>query len=78
MSVSLHLDSDAALVLFELLASRKDAIWTSGLNVAEIHALNLLEGALEKQLSAPFAPDYKVLLENAKRSLVERCGPIDR
>jgi hypothetical protein len=77
MPVQLLLDDDAALVLFELLVSKDEALSKLGLDSAETLALWSLEGALEKQLSEPFKPDYELLLERAKNSLNERLGPTE-
>ena len=63
MSVKIELADDEALVLFELLASRKleDSVETP-----ERNALWALEGLLQKQLVAPFSHDYARLPEHAR------------
>jgi hypothetical protein len=72
MSTTITLDDDVALVLFELLASER---LESGLEAPERNALWALEGHLEKTLVEPFAPNYRELLDRARKSLVERGGP---
>ena len=51
MAVHVHLDDDAALVLFDLLASGR--LDPGGLSLPERKALTLLLGALETQLAKP-------------------------
>ncbi len=71
----IDLDNQAALVLFELLASREEELFNSlKLEAAERNALWLLEGALEKTLVEPFDPNYESLVIAARESLVERLG----
>ena len=73
--MQIELDSDAALVLFELLTSREEHMVTAlQLEAAERNALWCLESALEKALLAPMSADYLTLVQNARRSLVERGG----
>jgi hypothetical protein len=74
MNVSVELEPDVALVLFELLASRDDLPEQLRLEAPERHALWALEAALEKRLVAPLAPDYRSQLLAARRSIVERLG----
>jgi hypothetical protein len=74
MNVSVELDPDVALVLFELLASRVELSERLKLEAPERNALWALEVALEKQLTAPLAPDYKSQLIAARKSIVERLG----
>lgn len=79
-TVELSLSSSEALVLFELLSR-----WTADAErprpspkmfetAAEPIALNQLLGHLEKELSAPFAPDYPAMLEHARKNLVSMGG----
>lgn len=73
--MQIDLDSDAALVLFELLVSREEQIVAAlQLKAAERNALRCLEGTLEKTLVAPLSVDYVTLLTKARNSLVERLG----
>ena len=74
MNISVELDSDAALVLFELLASRDDLAEQLKLEAPERNSLWDLHGALEKRLAAPFAGDYAAQLSAARASLIERFG----
>lgn len=74
MSTTIILDDDVALVLFELLASRRIETELPGLEAPERSALWALEGCLEKSLVEPFSPEYAQLLEEARASLVERFG----
>ena len=71
MSTTITLDDDVALVLFELLASKR---LESGLEAPERNVLWALEGNLEKILVQPLSPNYGQLLEEAKASVVERFG----
>jgi hypothetical protein len=75
MDLPISLDRDAALVLFELLASRTDISDSLGLGSPERAALDLFEASLERALTEPFAPNYSELLVAAKRRLSERHGP---
>jgi len=72
MSVTLQLEDDEALVLFELLASKK---LLGSVEAPERNVLWCVEALLEKQLVAPFQSDYSEQLVAARRSLVERYGP---
>ena len=74
MSVTLELHSDEALVLFELLASRKDLVELLELQPPERNALWALECALEKKVVLPLQPDYIAQLESARKSVVARLG----
>lgn len=74
MSVSVELDPDVALVLFELLASRKDLAEQLALEAPERNSLWALKAALEKQLVEPFQTDYAAQLSAARQSIVARLG----
>jgi len=74
MGVSIDLEPDEALVLFELLASRKDLAEQLKLEAPERNALWALEAALERKLVPPFQRDYEVQLSAARKSIVERLG----
>jgi hypothetical protein len=74
MNVSVELDPDVALVLFELLASGQILAEQLKLEVPERNSLWALQAALEKQLTAPLEPDYKMQLRAARQSIVERLG----
>jgi hypothetical protein len=74
MNVSVELEPDVALVIFELLASRANLPEQLKLEAPERNALWALEAALEKRLSAPLAPDYRSQLVAARKSVVERLG----
>ena len=74
MSVSVELEPDVALVLLELLASRKTLAEQLALEAPERNSLWALEAALEKQLAAPFQPDYAAQLSAARASVVARLG----
>ena len=71
MPLHITLEEDEALVLFELLASRKlEAL----VETPERNALWALEASLEKQLVEPFLADYSQVLEKARQSLLRRYG----
>jgi hypothetical protein len=74
MSVSVELEPDEALVLFELLASRKDLVEQLKLEAPERNVLWALECALERKLVPPFQSDYADQLSAARKSVVERLG----
>jgi hypothetical protein len=74
MSVSVELDPDVALVLFELLASRKELAAQLKLEAPERNSLWALEAALERQLVAPLQADYVSQLNAARQSVVARLG----
>lgn len=71
MPITITLEQDEALVLFELFASEK---LEASVDTPERNALWALEALLEKQLTEPFSPDYSQLLEKARQSLLERYG----
>ena len=71
MVAYVRLSDDEALVLFELLSSDKLA---SATDAAEAHVLEAVLASLEKQLVAPFAPDYIDQLTAARSALVARHG----
>jgi hypothetical protein len=74
MALEISLDDDAALVLFEFLASRSDFIDALELGTPERTALDLLEASLERALTEPLAPNYSDLLTAAKLRLSQRYG----
>ena len=74
MSVSVELDPDVALVLFEMLASRDDLSAQLKLESPERNSLWALQAALEKELVAPLQADYAAQLNAARQSVVARLG----
>ena len=74
MSVSVELDSDVALVLFELLASRDNLAEQLKLESPERNSLWALQAALETELVAPLEADYAAQLSAARQSVVARLG----
>lgn len=73
--MQIELDKETALVLFEFLASREEELVRSlKLEPAERTALWHLEGALERVIAEPFSSEYKTLLANARKILMERSG----
>lgn len=70
MPVTIALEQDEALVLFEALASKRLA----ATEPAERNALWALEALLERQLAAPFASNYEEQLQAARASIVARMG----
>jgi hypothetical protein len=73
-TVTFELNRDAALVLFELLADFHLSPRLELPELADRAALVKLHGALESTLVEPFQPEYRDLLEAAKRRLTERLG----
>jgi hypothetical protein len=74
MALEITLNNDAALVLFELLASRTDIGDSLGLGGPERTKFDLLEASLERVLAEPFAANYSDLLLAAKRQLSQQRG----
>ena len=72
MPIAVTLEQDEALALFELLASER---LETSVDAPERNALWAMEGALERQPTEPFSPDYSQLLKSARQSLLERHGP---
>ena len=77
-AVEIRFDASEAAVLFELLSRWCDPKTTRTPDnlcfesTAECAVLNGLLVDLEKQLVAPFKPEYKQILADARRSLAER------
>ena len=74
MAVSIQLDDDAALVLFDLLAAGR--IGLEGLSLPECKAVSLLLGALETQLAGPLTQNYQQHLAVAGLALISRYGAL--
>ena len=75
MAVTLELDHDAAIVIFELLSRHSEGEGASlGLSPADQCALDQLLGGLERKLVEPFAPNYRETVERARASLLQRFG----
>jgi hypothetical protein len=74
MGVSVDLEPNEALVLFEFLASRKDLAEQLRLDAPERNVLWALEAALERKLVPPFQSNYEAQLSAARKSVVERLG----
>lgn len=64
----IHLDSDQAIVLFELLSQRFATDLDRAMSPEE-NVLSAMLGQLEKQLVAPFRVDYADLLSTARHRL---------
>jgi hypothetical protein len=80
MSITITIDDDEALVIFECLSLIFDDNLSSSefidkLGAAEQHAFNALRCLLVEQIDVVFSPDYQRLLEAARQSLVQRYGP---
>ena len=79
--MTIELSDDEALVLFELLfeyGSKEDGREVRISHAAERNALRALSGQLDKQLVAPFRPDYKELLSAARDRLEQKGGSWDQ
>jgi hypothetical protein len=74
MAVSISIDDDAALVLFDLLASNR--LRLEGLSLPERKAVSLLLGALETQLARPLTENYQQHLAVASLALIGRYGAL--
>jgi hypothetical protein len=80
--VSLTLDRDVALVVFDFLARAADEeggepLQEALLHKAELPALLDLLAALEDTLEEPFASDYGRKIEAARDSVVDRLGIVE-
>jgi hypothetical protein len=71
MTVTINLDDELAIVLFELLQSKK---LLSVVDIPERNALWALDCLLESQMVTPFKPDYRELLEAARKAMIDRGG----
>jgi hypothetical protein len=76
---TLNWDCDEALVLFEFLTREIDErngirLKSATLHDAELWALNLLQGHLERNLVSPFEENYLEQVSQAREALIERCG----
>ena len=75
MAVTLELDRDAAIVIFDLLSRHGEGGGTSlTLAPADEYAFDQLLGSLESTLVEPFATDYGAVVEKARASLLNRFG----
>lgn len=81
--IAVHLNSDEAIVLFELLArwindiqhpTPSRACFSEASECAVLHGLL---SDLERQLVAPFRSDYRQILEHARRQLADRWDGSD-
>jgi hypothetical protein len=78
--ITIELDDDEALVVFELLTRNDDRDNVSSINeltfedTAERYALWHVHAALERTLVAPFKPAYRALVEDARRAVRARWG----
>lgn len=74
MPITVTLTEDEGLVLFDLLSSNSLPIKAES---AEWHALNSIEGDLERQLVSPFSQTYAEDLEKAKKNILAKfCNGI--
>lgn len=75
MTVTLELDHDAAIVIFELLSKNSEGAGSSlALSPADECALDQLLGCLERKLVEPFSSNYVEAVERARASLLRRFG----
>jgi hypothetical protein len=75
--VTIELSDDGALVIFDLLADHNAPVEGREIlirSATERNALWALEGALERVLVAPLAPDYAEQLDAARARVEERGG----
>ncbi len=73
MSISIELDDDDALVLYEWV-TRSDDTSLPVVHPSERVALWALECALEKVLTIPLRPDYSNLLARARERVITKGG----
>ena len=75
MTVTLELDRDAAIVIFELLSKHNEGAGSSlTLTPADGCAFDQLLGSLESTLVEPFSAEYSETVERARASLLQRFG----
>jgi hypothetical protein len=75
MTVTLELDQDAAIVIFELLSKHDGGGGSSlALSPADEYALDQLLGCLERKLVEPLSSNYGETVERARASLLQRFG----
>jgi hypothetical protein len=74
MAVSIQLDDEAALVLFDVLASGR--LELGRLSLPERKAVSLLLGGLETQLAGPLTQNYQQHLAVAGLALIGRYGAL--
>jgi len=75
MAVTLELDQDAAIVIFELLSRHNEGEGSSlALSSADQCALDQLLGCLERKLVEPLSSNYRETVERARASLLQRFG----
>ena len=68
--ITIKLDKDEALVLFDFLSRINDKELKEIFeDQAEQKALWILEGQLEKQLVEPFKPEYKDIVREARNKI---------
>jgi len=72
--IRIALTSDEALVLFELLSRFAEAGNLEITHRAEWRVLWNVQCGLERQLTAPFLPDYKELLATARHAVADTDG----
>lgn len=75
--MTIELTEEEALVLFDLLAeygTKNDGRNLEVRHAAERNALWALEAQLEKQLVAPFRPEYAEAVSRARATVEERGG----
>jgi hypothetical protein len=73
-TVNIELSRAQALVFFEWLATRSDALEADA-DEAERNVLWYIEGRLESLLSEPFLPEYLEIIAAAKRELTSTDDP---
>lgn len=72
--VSLKLGRNEALILFEMLADFYNQPALTVRDAAERLALVRLHGSLESALVEPFQPDYRELIDVARKQLIDQAG----
>jgi hypothetical protein len=67
--VTIELTKDEALVLFEWLSKQSNADCPIAIDSVEQFALDRLLASFEKKLVEPFDPNYKKILDEARKRL---------
>ncbi|MFV0237431.1 MAG: hypothetical protein ACK5HU_02705 [Flavobacteriales bacterium] len=72
--IKIELNSDESIVLLEFITRFTDSVLGDGFYESKAEELILfeLEGKLEKQIDSLFSPNYKLILENARKMIIDR------
>lgn len=73
--IRMDVSADAALIIFELLHRWEEAgVPRPALHLAEWTAFSELSASLERSLLAPFLPNYRELVEDARARIAQQAA----